>query len=412
MKGNIVYSSDIENIRVYPDHYIIVENGRVLEIRKNLETDEETTLVEDFTDHLIIPGFVDLHVHASQYEQVGLGLDLQLIDWLNTYTFPSESKFKDIEYAKGVYQKFVDEIIKVGTTRACIFATIHMESTEILMNILKTKGIGAYVGKVNMDQNSSESLIENLEDSIMHTRSWIQRTRNHKKVKPILTPRFAPSCSKELLKGLGNLAEEYELPVQSHLSENMDEVHWVRELFPKTKHYSDAYDHYGLFGDTKTLMAHGIYLTQEECDLISKKDVTLVHCPDSNMNLRSGIMPVRRWLSKGVKVGLGSDVGAGSKLSIANAIIGAVQSSKVLYMNTGEEPLKFHEAFYLATKGGGQFFGRVGSFEKDYMFDALVIDMRGDSYENLSPLDQLKRFVYKNAYDRIVKRICEGVDIT
>lgn len=411
LKGNIIYTPDIETIKVYPNHYIVVEDGRVSEIRENLETYGENEMVEDFTDHLIIPGFVDLHVHASQYEQIGLGLDLQLIDWLNNYTFPSESKFQDREYAKEVYKKFADELIKVGTTRACIFATIHLESTKVLMNILTRKGIGAYVGKVNMDRNGREGLIEKLEDSLKDTRTWIEETRDNERVKPIITPRFAPSCSEELLKGLGELVKEYKLPVQSHLSENRNEVNWVKNLFPDTQYYSYCYDKYGLFGNTKTLMAHGIYLKERECDLIKNKNVTLVHCPDSNMNLRSGIMPIRRWLNKGMKIGLGSDVGAGSKLSMTSTIVNAIQNSKILWMHTGEKPLRFGEAFYLATKGGGQFFGKVGSFDKGYAFDALIIDMTRDSYEKLSPLEQLQRFVYKDAYHCIVKRICDGVDL-
>lgn len=407
-KGNIVYAPTIDGLKAYTNGYIVVQNGKVLGIKKDLEEHEKAYPLFDYTDHLIIPGFVDLHVHASQYDQIGLGLDLELIDWLNEYTFKLESKFSDVDYAKHVYTKFTDDLVRCGTTRASIFATIHKESTKALMAILAQKGIGAYVGKVNMDQNSADDLCEETEESLKATKEWIEETKGYEKVKPVITPRFSPACTKQLLKGLGDIALENDLPIQSHVSENKAEVEWVKELFPDCKNYTDTYDVNQLLTPNRTLMAHGIYLTEEECQLFKEKDIFVVHCPDSNMNIKSGIMPIRKYLELGLKIGLGSDVGGGSKLSIASAIVSAIQNSKLLSLQTGDEPLKFHEAFYLATKGGGEFFGKVGSFEKGYAFDALVIDMRDDTYEKLPPEDMLKRFIYRDITERIKHIYCDG----
>lgn len=407
-KGHIIHTPTIDGIEVHKNHYLIVENGCVKAIKETLDSDEEQYPLVDCSDRLIIPGFVDLHLHASQYDQIGLGLDLQLIDWLKTYTFKLESRFDDTAYAENVYRKFVNELALSGTTRSCIFATIHKNSTKVLMELLSDKGLCAYVGKVNMNQNSIEELSESTEQSIEDTKSLIEETSHNQEVKPIITPRFAPSCSDELLTGLGKLVREYNIPVQSHLSENKEEIQWVSELFPDRKHYSDAYDHHGLFGETKTLMAHGVYLTDEELELIKEKNVMLVHCPDSNMNIKSGIMPMKRYLKAGISIGLGSDVGGGSKLSITSAIVSAIQNSKILGLETGEESLKFHEAFYMATKGGGRFFGAVGSFEKGSAFDALIVDMREDTHETLTPKEQLMRFVYRDKIDCIQQRFCNG----
>jgi guanine deaminase len=419
-KGHIMHTPTQKGLEVYPNHYLLVENGCVVEIQEEelfkkeqrFRKQEEAYTVKDYTDHLIIPGFVDLHVHASQYEQIGLGLDLELVEWLENYTFKEEAKFKDPLYAKGVYEKFVEELIRNGTTRACIYATIHKESTKVLMEILQEKGMSAYVGKVNMDQNAHELLMETTEESLKETIEWIEETKNWQEVKPILTPRFSPSCSEGLLQGLGELAKTYELPVQSHLSESPKEIAWVKELFPWSENYSHTYEKQGLFGQTKTLMAHAIYLTEEEIKMVKQNNVMLVHCPDSNMNLCSGIMPLSGYMEQKINIGLGSDVGGGSKMSMNEAITSAIQNTKLLSLQIKEKSIAFHEAFYLATKAGGSFFGKVGSFEKGYIMDALVIDLREDFYSDLKPEEQLMRFVYRNAVHCIKESYCNGVPIS
>lgn len=408
LRGNILFTTKPEEFTQYPLSYIIVQNGVVEGIYSNLPDKYSGIEIQDFGERFIIPGLVDLHVHAPQFDQMGLGLDLELIDWLNTYTFPLESRFQDLSYAKEVYSCFAEELVRQGTTRACIYATIHKESTELLMELLIQKGVGAFVGKVNMDRNGAAGLQEDTKQSIQDTRAWIEKVSHHPLVKPILTPRFAPTCSNELLTELGQMAKQYNIPVQSHLSENKAEVQWVRQLFPQCASYSDVYHQFGLFGQTPTLMAHGIYLTENELELIQKNQVIIVHCPDSNLNLASGLMPARRWMNKKISIGLGSDVAGGHRLSMTRAMVSAIQTSKAVQSMTGEKALTIPEVFYMATKGGGSFFGKVGSFEKGYEFDALVIEDEDWTVQRLSLEERLQRWIYSGDAKNIVHRFVNG----
>lgn len=408
-KGNIIFTPTPEEIKICAKSYVVVKNGIVEGIYEKLPEECQTESVKDFGERLILPGFVDLHVHAPQFYQCGVGLDKELIDWLNDYTFSMESRFSDLEYAWEAHSLFTDELIRQGTVRACIFSTIHKESTGLLFEILMEKGIGAFVGKVNMDRNCPGFLKEETEISIQSTEELIVKYGGHSLVKPILTPRFAPTSSVKLLEEIGRLASQYNLPVQSHLSENRSEVKWVSELFPSCPTYADVYLNYGLFGQTPTLMAHGIYLTDRELELIKDNDVMLVHCPESNINIASGIMPVRNWLQKGIRIGLGSDVGAGHTLSMSNAVVRAIQLSKLLKVfDPHVRPLTTAEAFYMATKGGGSFFGKVGSFEKGYSFDAIVIEDDPGITRHLSLAEQFQRFLYAGDACNIIARFVEG----
>ncbi|NLV76774.1 MAG: guanine deaminase, partial [Tissierellia bacterium] len=371
--------------------------------------------IKDFTGKMIIPGFIDLHLHAPQYPNRGLGLDKELIPWLDTYTFPEEAKYGDMEYAKRVYSKLIKDLWREGTTRSVIFSSIHTESTKLLMDMLIEAGLGAYVGKVNMDRNTTPELTEDTQRSIVETEEIILEYRNKSDlVKPIITPRFVPTCSVELMKGLGKLAINHGVPVQSHLSENTSEVEWVRELHPELPNYASVYNEYGLFGQTSTVMAHCIYNTEDEIELMKKNGVFVAHCPYSNYNLSSGIMPVRKFLDNKIQVGLGSDISGGNSLSIPSVITAAIQASKMKWLETNKklQPLTSSEAFYLGTKGGGAFFGKVGSFEEGYELDALVIDdsslMCGD---RLSLEERIQKFIYIGDDRNIIHRYVCGNEV-
>ncbi|HAE92024.1 MAG TPA: guanine deaminase, partial [Tissierella sp.] len=301
LKGNVAFTPTKEKFETHENSYIIVENGKIVDICKDLENSYKDYPLKDFSDKIIIPGFVDLHLHAPQYPNRGLGLDKELIPWLETYTFPEEGKYNDLDYSKKIYSRLINELWRVGTTRAVVFSSIHKESTKLLLDMFIESGLGAYIGKVNMDRNTAEYLMENTRTSIVDTEEILKEYMNKSSlVKPIITPRFAPTCSEELLENLGNLAVDYKIPVQSHLSENRSEVTWVKELFPESKNYASVYNYFNLFGQTKTIMAHCIYNTDEEIELMAQNGVYAAHCPYSNYNLSSGIMPVRKFLNKGV----------------------------------------------------------------------------------------------------------------
>lgn len=407
MKGNIIFSKDKSELNVQKHAYLVCVDGLCAGVFETLPEKYQDLPCEDYEDCLIIPGMTDLHVHAPQYSYRGLGMDMELIDWLNAHAFPEESKFTDLEYAKRAYSIFVNDLVKNTTTRACIFATLHKEATLLLMELLEDSGMKAYVGKVNMDRNSPDILREeSVEEASKITEQWILEAERFDNVRQILTPRFIPSCSDELMREISRLQKKYELPMQSHLSENLGEIEWVKELCPDSKFYGDAYDQFELFGgECPTIMAHCVHSSEEEIALMKEKNVFVAHCPQSNTNIASGIAPIRIYLDKDMKVGLGSDVAGGAHLSIMRAMTDAIQCSKLRWRMYDQslKPLNFEEAFYLATKGGGEFFGKVGSFEEEYEFDAVVLDDENLPHpQELSLKERLERIVYLGD-DRNVK---------
>ena len=407
LKGNFIFSKNKKELEIKEDAYLVCETGKCVGIFETLPEEYRQVPVMDYGDAIIIPGMTDLHVHAPQYSYRGLGMDMELIDWLNAHAFPEESKFIDLGYAKRAYSIFVNDLVKSTTTRACIFGTLHKEATLLLMELLEDTGMKAYVGKVNMDRNSPEILREeSVEEASKITEQWILEAERFENVRQILTPRFIPSCSDELMREIARLQKKYELPMQSHLSENLGEIEWVKELCPDSKFYGDAYDQFELFGgECPTIMAHCVHSSEEEIALMKEKNVFVAHFPQSNTNIASGIAPIRIYLDKDMKVGLGSDVAGGAHLSIMRAMTDAIQCSKLRWRMYDQslKPLNFEEAFYLATKGGGEFFGKVGSFEEEYEFDSVVLDDENLPHpQELSLKERLERIVYLGD-DRNVK---------
>lgn len=411
LHGDIIFTSNMDRFEVYEDSYIIVENGVVVKIMKDLDESYKDYKIEDHSGKLIIPGFSDTHLHAPQYPNRGLGMDKELIPWLNTYTFPEEAKYSDLDYAKNVYRNLIKDLWTEGTTRSAVYSSVHLNSTKLLMDMFMESGLGAYVGKVNMDRNSSEDLNESTEKSIADTEDLLKEyAKKSDLVKPIITPRFLPTCTDDLLKALARLAVEYDVPVQSHLNENSSEVEWIKELYPDSISYSGVYDDFELFGQKKTIMAHCVYNNDEEIELMAKNGVYASHCPHSNFNLSSGMMPVRKFLDKGVNIGLGSDISGGHTLRMPDVILGAIHQSKMNWLSDKAlKPLSTSEAFYLGTKGGGSFFGKVGSFEEGYEFDALVIDLENLMVgKSLSTEEKLQKFLYIGNSENIIHRYVRG----
>ena len=392
LKGNICYSRSPQELAAFKNSYLVCEGGMSKGVFHAVPECYDSFPIVDYGKNIIIPGLCDLHVHAPQYTFRGLGMDLELLDWLNGYAFIEESKYADLGYADLAYTAFVDDLLRGATTRACIFATVHVPATLLLMEKLEESGLVTFVGKVNMDTNSPDYLCE--KNSYADTREWIEKLK-FKNTRPIITPRFIPACTGKLLNSLKNLQKEYKLPVQSHLSENQDEVAWVKEMYPEAGSYGEVYDKFGLFGgeDTPTVMAHCVWSDGKEEELLKNNGVYVAHCPQSNINLCSGIAPVRRFLRKGVNIGLGSDVAGGCHTSVFRAMSDAVQVSKLYYrlIDQNDAPLTEKEAFYLGTLGGGSFFGKAGSFEDGYEFDAVVID---DEDTSLSIPDRLTKIIY------------------
>ena len=402
LKGNICHTPEKDRLEIREDAYVVCGEGLCRGIFDTIPDKYLGMEIIDCAGKLIIPGLVDLHTHAPQFAYRGTGMDEELMGWLERYAFPEESRYADTGYAARAYGIVTEKLKRGATTRVVMFATIHPEATLILMDCMEKSGVVSYIGKVNMDRNALPELTEeSAARSAEDTRRFIREcaSRGYRRTKPIITPRFVPCCTDELMEALGRIRKEYDLPVQSHLSENPEEIEFVRELAPEAAFYGDAYDRFGLFGkDGRTVMAHCVYSPPEEVQRMLDNGVWIAHCPGSNMNIASGIAPVRHYLERGLRIGLGTDVAGGDSESMFRAVTDAIRASKMYwrYIDHNAKPLTFPEAFWLASKGGGSFFGKVGSFEEGYAFDAVVLDDSIEPSARELPLrDRLERAFYQ-----------------
>lgn len=354
---------------------------------------------------------------------MGRGQDYELLGWLHNITFPTESRFKDTDYARRTYRSVVRRVLDSGTTTCCYYATLHEEATKILADITHELGQRAFVGKCNMDRESPDHYCETSVDAsisategvITHIRSLKPGVDSQPLVHPILTPRFAISCTSKLLASLGDLAkQDPTLAIQTHVSENPSEVAFVKELFPECSTYAHVYDAFGLLR-AGTVLAHGCHLDsnlldagadegampESEIELIKARGAGLSHCPTSNLNLRSGVARVGEWLDRGLKVSLGTDVSGGYSPSMLAAVRHASFCSKLIAMEhsrkestttaptepLASQPLAHRQLpvetlLFLATLGGAQVCGldaHVGNFAPGKSFDALLVSLRPET---------------------------------
>lgn len=322
-------------------------------------------------DFLIAPGFVDTHIHAPQLEMIG-SYGGHLLEWLNRYTFPTEAKFRDPGYALTVARAFYDELLRNGTLTALIFSTIHPEATDIFFAEAERRGFRGIIGKTMMDRNAPEFLLEKPRDSYEQSRALLVKWHKRGLLRYAISPRFAPTSTAELLDAAGSLKQEFpDAYVHTHISENQNEVRWVHDLFSEAE-YADVYDDYGLL-DERSILAHGVHLSPEELDLISRRRSRIAHCPNSNLFLGSGLFPLRRVLEAHVVVGLGSDVGAGTTPSMFTAMADAYKVQQV----QGVSLSPFH-LWYLATLGGAHALSmdaETGSIEERKSADLVILDL-------------------------------------
>ncbi len=408
-KGNLITSKSIHELELYENSYLVVKDGIIEGIFRRLPEEYQGVEVTDYKDQLIIPAFSDLHIHAPQYRERGVGMDCLLFDWLNRYTFPEEAKFQEKSYARRIYAQVVRDLLRNGTAHASLFTTIHYEASDLLFQMLQESGMYAFTGKVNMDQNSPEYLIETPEKSIAETEQFVAEHLMDDHVKPILTPRFAPTCSEQLLKGLGRIAQTYHVGLQTHLVESKAEAAWAAELYPQYGSDGGIYEGCGLLGEGPAIFAHVIFPTETEEKILKEYQAVSVHCPDATANITAGIMPVSQMLERGLRIGSGSDVGGGHHMGVYTQISQAVQLSKLKEFYEPEyRRICFANAFYMATAEGGSLFGKAGKLEKGYRFDALVLDSMQDEGTQISPLESLERFCYTGGPEQILHRFIDG----
>lgn len=371
LKGNLLHTPAFGALESVRAGYLVLEDGVIRGLFPTLPDRYAACPVTDYGDQLILPSFADMHLHAPQYPMLGMGMDLPLLDWLDAYTFPVEARFEDRDFARQVYRRLAEELIASGTTRVAMFSSRHTDATLILMEELERAGVAGYVGKVNMDRSGGPAQ-EGTEESIRETLRWLEACR-FPHIRPILTPRFTPSCTDGLMAALGELAAERDLPVQSHLSENTGEIELVGRLHPDCGQYWESYRKYGLW-KPGTLMAHCVHSDAREQAAMAESGVWAVHCAASNVNLCSGTAPVRELLERGVQVALGSDIAGGDQLAMSQVIVSSIRASKIRQMQTGEAFLTVPEAYYLGSAAGHRYCGGGAGFAAGSPLHAIVVD--------------------------------------
>lgn len=412
LKGNLIFTKKLGELTAIPHGALALdEDGTIREILAHAPERVEGQPVCDCADQLILQSFADMHLHAPQYPMLGMGMDLPLLDWLKTYTFRTEARFADQGYARRVYRRLAGALIAGGTTRVVMFSSLHTDATWILMEELERAGVTGFVGKVNMDRNGGENLQETTEESKRETLRWLDGCGRFRFVRPILTPRFTPSCTDELMAWLGKLAAARGLFVQSHLSENLSEVELVRLLHPNCAHYWQTYDRYGLWKD-HTVMAHCVYSDEGERRAMREAGILAVYCADSNFNLCSGIAPIRTLLHEGVQVALGSDIAGGAQLAMNQVIATSIRASKArrILEKWQTEFVSVAEGYYLGTTAGQRYFGAGEGFAVGDKLHAIVVD---DSTlpEPVRPLnlaERLERAIYLMCPENITAVYSEG----
>jgi guanine deaminase len=378
-KGRILNPLSYTELEDIPDGALTVKEGKIIKYGKFRERGTESNVVVDFGDKVITPGLIDTHVHLPQYDVVAMD-GYERPEWFDNYIFPAEKRFKSTDVAREASARFFTDLKANGTTTACVYGTVHKDSTDVAFEEAQGSGLRIFMGKVMMDQNSPEFLQEKTADSLEASeelcKKWHRKERG--KLNYVFTPRFAPMCSLDLMKQVSKLAMKHDAYIQTHLSEYREELRLVKAFFPDYLNYTHVYESANLLTQ-KTIMAHCIYLDDYEISMLRKYSTKVAHCPSSNFFLKSGIFNAARIIDAGLDLGLGSDVGGGPNLPMLREICNASYMSKVNYiLSEGKSnSIDSTSAFYLATMGGAKVLGLehvVGNFSIGKEADFIVVD--------------------------------------
>lgn len=362
-----------QSYQYFEDGILLIENGKVAQVGAATELLPQLTGVDvqHYRDALITPGFIDTHIH---YPQTGMiaSYGEQLLDWLNTYTFPTEKQFEDKSHAAEVADIFLKELLRNGTTTALVFGSVHPQSVDAFFEAAQKLDLRMIAGKVMMDRNAPDYLTDTAETGYAESKALIERWHGKGRLHYAVTPRFAPTSTPQQLDLAGKLFGEYpDLYMHTHISENKAEVAWVKELFPARKGYLDVYDHHKLIGP-RAVFAHGVHLCDEECARLAETGSAVAFCPTSNLFLGSGLFDLNKLEQHGVRVGLGTDVGAGTSFSQLQSLN---EAYKVMQLQGKKlDPFK---SLYLATLGGAHALyldDKLGNFLPGKDADFLVLD--------------------------------------
>lgn len=392
-----------QSYQYFEDGILLIENGKVAQVGASAELLPKLTGidVQHYRDALITPGFIDTHIH---YPQTGMiaSYGEQLLDWLNTYTFPTEKQFEDKAHASDVAAIFLKELLRNGTTTALVFGSVHPQSVDAFFEQADKLNLRMIAGKVLMDRNAPDYLTDTAESGYAESKALIERWHGKGRLHYAVTPRFAPTSTPEQLELAGKLLGEYpDLYMHTHLSENRKEIEWVKALFPERKGYLDVYDHHKLIGP-RAVFAHGVHLCDDECRRLAETGSAIAFCPTSNLFLGSGLFDLNKLETHGVRVGLGTDVGAGTSFSQLQSLN---EAYKVMQLQGKKlDPFK---SLYLATLGGANALyldDKLGNFLPGKDADFLVLDY------NATPLISYRMQQAKSMEERLFALTMLGDD--
>jgi guanine deaminase len=429
VRGRLIHTPVLGEVSIHEDAMLTVgADGNIdalidsqsPEFSSALDAAERRRALVTLADgQYLLPGLVDLHVHAPQWPQLGKALHLPLYDWLRQYTFPLEARYDDLDFARANYTSLVSGLLANGTTTATYYGTVHLEATKLLADIALARGQRAIVGKVamdNADQCPDYYRDVSTKAGLDDTRAFVEYVYDmagseDALVRPAVTPRYIPSCTDGMLSGLGKLAREFDCHVQTHCSESDWQHAYVLERHGMKD--TDSLDRFGLLTQ-KTILAHGILIDDADMATIRHRQSGIAHCPLSNLYFAHAVFPARRALDSGLKVGLGTDISAGPSASLLRNCQQAVNVSRAL--EDGVDPgraagergspgsrINFREALWMATVGGAKVLGLpTGQFEPGYAFDAMVVDARvADSnllvWKDLDSDDDVLQKIVNNA---------------
>ncbi len=363
-----------ESYTYFPDGLLLVRSGMVEKVgpaEKLLPQLSAQTPVTTFPHSLIVPGFVDCHVHYPQIEMMAAPGG-QLLEWLDQYVYPVERQFADPHKAAQRAEFFLDELLRNGTTTALVFATVHPASVDAFFTVAQNRRLRMICGKVMMDRNVPADLTDTPESGYQESKTLIARWHGKDRLRYAVTPRFAPTSSDAQLARAGQLLHEHPgLYLHTHLAENRDEVDWVGKLFPDRSSYLDVYAHHGLLS-RRTVLAHSIHLNTRDFQLLHQKEAGIAFCPSSNLFLGSGLFDLKTAEAEKVRVGLGTDIGAGTSLSLLRALNEAYKIQKLR-----DHVISPFKMLYLATLGGAKTLDmddKIGNFEPGKEADFTVLD--------------------------------------
>lgn len=365
IKTNILNPVSTSRIDYSRNKFIEIHDNKILNI-----TDTHDGTFLDKTDFLCIPGFIDTHVHLSQYNIRG-SHSPNLLHWLNTYTFAEENKSRKPQYAEEIARKFFSDQLMAGTTTSVIYTAPFFTACDKAFQVAEELGLRSIIGMTMMDQNSPDYLLQKTNDSLRDSFFLFDKwNKTNPLLEYVLTPRFAPTCSAKLMEKTGAFARDNDAYIQTHLSENIDEINWVKELYPECSTYTEVYNKFNILG-SKTLLGHVIHLEDEEIQLLKESDSKVIHCPDSNFFIKSGMFPLEKLKKAGIKLALASDVAGGTTLSMPFIM-------KMFAYRQNTYLVSPQEAFYFATLGGAVVLSKehtIGSLDINKEADIVFLSL-------------------------------------